>query len=1120
MAKQSLFRSAWFWSALVILAIISTVFLYFNFEKANPLVNISVEMDREEALGVSSERAQKYGLGSEKYRQAAGFINDTKFQNYTELEGGGLDTFNDVVSKGIYHSYQWHIRHFKENEINEVTFFFTPDGAPYGFSETISEDLLLPSVSADSARAMAKQAASEWGVDMSAYELVEKSTNETPAGRTDHTFTFEREDNPVGESRFRVTFEISGNKLTRVAHHVKIPEDFERRYSEMRSQNSLVSSIGQVFLFVVYGLVGIGLFLFFLTKKRFLLWRKALWWAVAIGLATGVFYVLNSLPLLWLDYDTTTSAANFVTRQLFNGLLNTMLMGSIIFLSAMAAEGMGRYLFGNHVQFWKVWGKEAGASKQVLAQTVGAYLFVPAFLALDVLYYLLTTKYLGWWNPAGTLSDPNVLAENMPWYTSIAISLQAGFWEEIMCRAIPLAGVYFLVRKRKSKNFWMLLTLLAQAIIFGMLHANYPQSPSYARVFEMVIPFTIFGLIYLRFGLLPVIITHYAVDVFWISLPIFVAKGSGIWFNQLIIILLLFVPVWIILYWRFKNRKWSEAPDSVLNKSFKPKPLPPKTENNNVEEAPENQPVRNSVLKLKWLVPAAVLGLLAWLFLSFPNKVDAPKVEITKQEAQQKAEQVLAEKFGFNPEGWETLIDIRSTPSKQHKYVWLTAPDDYSRLQSGFLNPPYWIVRYVQTTAGPEERIEEYTVKIGVDGRLLSYKHVWPEKREGASLSEDEAAELAIEALQNFTSPGAEGLDTVKVTPSKLTARTDWEFEFSDTINYKLEKGQGRYRVSIAGDEVNGISRFVFIPEAWERDYDKSQSQLGIFKLISNLAFYLILILGIVLGFVNWSKNRFSSKLFFFFAFGYFIISALGILNSWDSLLAGYVTVLPFKNFLIMALIGAFVGLLFLGMGAGVIGGYSCQLAAFDQRETRPVLKAFLGGVVLTGLLAVIEKISPKTAPNWVGLDSLNAWLPFFNPMANNFVALIYMPAFAMIIFFLANQLSKHFAKRKALALLFVFVLGFLAFGRHAVSVNEWLLSGAVYAVIITLYYLLFRGSIRLLPVVFIVPFLFYNLKVSLTGIYPNVFINLLPLLIFGCIIAFFWYRGITKCAMRSRVSS
>ena len=184
-------------------------------------------------------------------------------------------------------------------------------------------------------------------------------------------------------------------------------------------------------------------------------------------------------------------------------------------------------------------------------------LFLPVFLAIDVLYYLFTSNFLGWWNPAGTLSDPDILAQNLPWFGSIAISLQAGFWEEIICRAVPLAGVYLLVRNLKSKKWWMMLAILAQTIFFGMLHANYPQSPAFARVLEMIVPFFIFGLIYLRFGLLPVIIAHYAIDVFWISLPLWVASSPGIWFNRIMIILLVFVPLWGVLYWRLKNKKWN-----------------------------------------------------------------------------------------------------------------------------------------------------------------------------------------------------------------------------------------------------------------------------------------------------------------------------------------------------------------------------------------------------------------------------------------------------------------------------------------------------------------------------------------------------------------------------------
>lgn len=1114
MKKTAFFRSPFFWIGLLVISVASVVFLWFNFEKANPIVNISVEMNRDEALQKAAQLAKEFKLGPEDFREAASFKNDTRFQNYTELEGGGLETFNQTIDDNIYQSYQWKVRHFKEKEVNEVTFSFAPSGEFYGFTEKLAEDIPGAALDADSALQIATAGAEKWKVDMASYHLVEKSLDQKTGGRIDHKFVYERDDVKVNESKFRIAIQVSGDKVTSIRHFVKIPDDFDRRYAEMRSANDLIATIGQSILFLLYGLIGVGLGIFFLLKRRFILWKKALYWAIGIGLGVGLLDVLNAMPMLWFDYDTSEAAGSFMGQQLLYGLLNTLLMGGIVFISALAGEGLTRFLYPEKIQFWKLWGPQAGGSKQVLGQTAGAYLFVPVFLALDVLYYLVTTHYLGWWNPAGTLSDPDILAQNLPWFSSIAISTQAGFWEEIICRAVPLAGVYLLVRNLKTKNLWMILTLFAQTIIFGSLHANYPQSPSYARVLEMVIPFLIFGLIYLRFGLLPVIIAHFAVDVFWISLPLWVANAPGIWFDRVVIILLLFVPLWIVLYWRMKNKKWEEVPDEALNGSWKPA-VKEGAEEEKVsvqEEVNEQSQSDSKFLSLKWLIPAAVVGLVLWGFFTFTDKNQSPDVETYRTEAIAKAKATLAGQFNFDPAGWTVLTDLANSPTMAHKFVWREFESDYANLQGTFLNPPSWIIRFVKLDAPVEDRAEEYLARVGVDGTVLSYRHNWPEKRESESLSQDTALLMAKTALQNFGVANIDGLKLVNIKPSKLDARTDWSIEFADTVNYQLEEGQGRYNVSIAGNEVNGLKKYVFVPENWERDYDKSNSSLHIFTLISNLFLYAIIIFGVVMGFINWSRKRFSSRMFWMFVVTFFVLSALNILNSWNTVTANYYTGLPFSNFITMTLIGGLIGIIFLSMGVGVIGGFSCEMARRDSNTAQPVLKAVLLGILLTGIQTLKVGWVEQLAPHWLSIGNINDQFSVFGFTFDQMQRFVFNPAFAMILFYLIGIFTNSYTRRRALGITFIFVAGFLASGVGANSVSSWIGIGLASGLIFILLFMLLKNHLSWMPIIFVMSLLLRQIESLWLNQFNGVIMGaILSLLVWG-FAAYVWYRGIIKC--------
>ncbi|MFA9388584.1 MAG: CPBP family intramembrane glutamic endopeptidase [Prolixibacteraceae bacterium] len=1112
MKKSAFFRSPYFWIGLFVIAIASVFFLYFNFEKANPLVNISVEMSRAEALEKASALAREYQLGPKDFQQAASFRNDTKFQNYTELEGGGLEVFNQTIQDNIYQSYQWKVRQFKEKEVNEVSFSFTPSGELYGFSEKLGEDIPGAVLNVDSALQMATVGAENWQIDLNHYQLIEKSMDQKTGGRVDHEFVFERNDVKVNESKFRIAIVVSGDKVTSIRHFVKIPDDFDRRFAEMRSANNLISTIGQAILFLLYGLLGVGGGIFFLLKRRFIVWRKALYWSIGIGLGVGLLDVLNVMPLLWFDYDTSEAAGSFLGQQVLYGLLNSFLMGGIVFISALAGEGLSRYLFKDKIQFWKIWGKNTGASVQVLGQTLGAYLFVPAFLALDVIYYLITTNYFGWWNPAGTLSDPDILAQNLPWFGSIAVSLQAGFWEEIICRAVPLAGVYLLVRNLKSKNWWMILTLFAQTLIFGSLHASYPQSPAYARVLEMVVPFIIFGLIYLRFGLLPVIIAHYAVDVFWISLPLWVANSPGIWMNRSIIVLLFFVPLWVVLYWRIKNKKWNEIPSNALNEAWQPLVNESVEDESEIEERVAEPLSDSRLIALKWLIPGAIIGLILWGVFTFSEKDQTPKVEVYRNDAIELATSTLSDQFNFNQEGWSVLTSMDDQLSVAHKFIWQEFEESYDELQESFLNPPSWLIRFVKPDAAVEERAEEYMVRIGIDGRLLAYRHVWPEKKESVSLNQEEALHLAQSELRTFANVNTDHLQVVNMNPSKLEARTDWEIEFSDTVDYVLEMGQGRYLVSLAGNEVNGIKKYLYVPENWQRQYDKQRSIIGIFTLISNLFLYAIIIFGIVLGFINWSRKRFSSQMFIAFGLIFLVLSSFRIINAWDDILARYFTGLPYSNFITMTLIGAFIGVVFLAMGIGVIGGFSCEISKSDTESRKPVVKAILVGLLLVGLQNLKMSWLPQLTPHWLELGNLNNQLPPVGIVLDQVQGFIFKPVFAIILFYLIGLFTKNYRNRKALGITFIFVAGFLASGIHAESLSGWIGVGISSGIIFILLFLLLKNHLNWMPLVYVVSLMLEQVK----NIWMDQFAGLalgsvLSIAVWG-FAAYFWYIGIRKC--------
>ena len=106
----------------------------------------------------------------------------------------------------------------------------------------------------------------------------------------------------------------------------------------------------------------------------------------------------------------------------------------------MAAESLARRAFPRQPQLWRVWSRGTRRiDAAVLGRTVGGYL-LRADRARARRALLLRDEPLARLVAAlRVLTDPNILSSAVPALMPIAVSLQAGFMEECLFRAVPLA---------------------------------------------------------------------------------------------------------------------------------------------------------------------------------------------------------------------------------------------------------------------------------------------------------------------------------------------------------------------------------------------------------------------------------------------------------------------------------------------------------------------------------------------------------------------------------------------------------------------------------------------------------------------------------------------------------
>jgi hypothetical protein len=1104
-----MFRKPLFWAVFILVSLICTAWAVMHFAEAFPLVTLDVKMDRAGALRSAEDLALEREWGPYSPRHAVGFNLDSGVQSFVELEAGGKQAWGDMIQGELYSPYTWNVRLFREGETNETLIRFRPDGTPYGFRERVAEDDPGPSLGSDEAREIAHAAvAAGWNVNLTDYEAVETSHEVRPGGRTDHSFVYERPDVQIGEGRYRLQLVVSGDRLTELTHFIKIPEAFSRRYQEMRAANNGIATGATFAIAILYLAGGCAVGIFFLMRERWVVWKPAVKWAVFIAFLQ-VLVTFNQWPLLWMGYDTAISQTTFALQQIAIALVQFVGMGAVLALSFIAAESLGRKAFPQHIQLWRAWTGKVAATRTMLGQTITGYLFIGLFFAYEVWLYFFAAENLGWWSPSNALFDPDVLANFFPWLTSIAISLQAGFWEECLFRAVPIASAALLGKRFGKPWLWITGAMLLQALIFGAGHASYPAQPAYARLVELIIPALGFGGLYLLFGLVPAIVFHFAFDVVWFALPLFAADTPGIWFDRGMVILITLIPLWIVLgAWR-RAGSLGEVPAADYNSAWAPPPAP---------ERVEVEPLdTSSGLSSKSRAAISVLGLAGLLVwgLSTTFEVEAPKLESSDLDARTAARELLAEREIDLDAEWRELSTVQASPGLGDRFVWQEGgPDAYGSLLGHYLAIPRRTVRYARFTGDVVERAEEYLVYVGPDGSAQRMIHRLPENRPGAELDDAAARTMALAAILENVGLEPSEIEEVSADPSQLPQRRDWAFVFKHQAGYPMDQGEARIAVNIAGDEVVSVGRYVHIPEEWERSFRKRSSATQVIQIACVVLLVLLYLAGAVFAVIRWSRHRFASASFAIFFGALTVFGAVQILNGFRAGTAQFLTAQPFKLQAAIVLVGGLIATTAIASATALLIGLSHRLFPPQPAPVR-IRESVVGlgiGALLAGLAAVGAQLVPSSLPSWPDFSGAADSVPFLGAAIGPVSSWLTGTALLLLVVAVIHSATDGWQRKQAGTATLLVLLGLVVTGSEGVeSIPLWLLEGLLTGlVLLVVWVLALRHHPALVPLVTATGAVLGALRAAVIGAYPGATAGSLigAVLVLGASV--WWFKRLT----------
>ncbi|GAC1701818.1 MAG: hypothetical protein NVS9B4_05840 [Candidatus Acidiferrum sp.] len=956
----------------VLAGIIGAVFAHKYYFRAFPEASVNFKVSRGEALAHAKQFVTGLGEDVRGYQSVIVFNVDEGAKTYLERELG-LAQANRLMSSEL-NIWFWDVRFFQPQQEEEFSVRVNPGGEIVGYEHKVPEARVGVALDRAAAQELAQNFITEkLRVDLKQWELLPEVNSTKRPNRLDWSFTWEKRGFRAKDAPYRLQAALQGDRPSGSEEFLKVPEEWDRGYKQLRSTNILYN---QIAIIPYFFLLGAALWVAIsLTRRGQADWKMALKLGALVA-ALFFFMQLNQWDSLRTGYDTHSSYSSFVATQIVVALLSAAATALMVTLVLPGAEPLYRAAQPNRLRLAKAFTMRGLRSQEFFASAVVGLSLAAAHIGFIVAFYMLGSR-VGVWAPQD-VSYSDAVNTSFPWIAGVAIGLMAATSEEFLFR---LFAIPFIERITGSR----VLAVILPAFSWGFLHSAYPQEPGYIRGIEVGAIGIVAGIVMLRWGILATLIWHYTVDASLVGLLLVRSnnlyfKISGVIVGAAALAPLLFSGISYL-------RRGSFEPDEDLLNGAEPAPAIRFARGMGVTGA--TAPAASgrydalSTGMTVFLAASLVLGgLIAWRVK--PHVVgDYLRLSVNARAARASADTILQQR-GVNPGSYHhAVVFVDATDGAVSEFlrqrVGIAAVNEiYATRVSGAL----WRIRYFR-----DGQPEEYAVILKPDGSLHAVRHTLAEATPGASLSKEEAQVRTEEFLRREKKIDLANWFLVDATSAKKPHRVDhtlvWQQNASLDAPSLAEDSAGehahaRVEIQVLGEEVTNYRTYVKIPDDWRR----KQEEQSLLRSVLGIGLPLLLFGGLgITALILFLKNLRSQEVqaipwkrivrWAAWSFAcYVLILAAG--NRIPSFLNAYDTAIPLKTMLIGIGLGAFLGGPLYWGGIVLLLGVSWYFAgrAFGQERLpgwanmpanyyRDALWIGLGGAaVLLGLTRLLQMVA------------------------------------------------------------------------------------------------------------------------------------------------------------------
>ncbi|MDD5500402.1 MAG: type II CAAX endopeptidase family protein [Candidatus Omnitrophica bacterium] len=524
---------------------------------------ISLAFDKQQALDKASSYLEEKGERTGAYLRSIVFDTDEKFNRYMQ-HVSGIKEEERFIKNYDFDLFSWIVRFFKESRKEGYLVYVSPrSGRVTGFTRIIKDTEYAPDYGKEEAQKTAESFLKEnFGMDTGRLDFHEEKTKRYE-NRTEYLFSWEQKGIYIpwkggqGGAKLLTEITVCADQVCEFRKHkFDIPESFERYVEKQFILGEYLHNIFYIILFIFLA-ISISLVL----KNRY---------GVVTSSTKNIFYFIaillflinsadffNNLQNVFMSYPSSARLSSFIGMTFSRWLLNTMFLVIGFIMPALAGEGLCSEVFGRekYISFF-AYVKSGLLSRAIVQPVALGYLVWIIALGAQAAAFFAGQKYLGVWRDWNTMAYFS--SAYLPIFSALVIAASASFGEEVSFR---LFGISLAKKYLGSTALAILLT----SLIWGMGHTTYAIFPVWFRIIEVSLIGIIYGAVFMRFGIIPLLVAHYLFDVFWCSAAYLLGKsGNGLFLSSLALIA---VPAAVAAAAFIFNLKKEERPlEGTLNK--------------------------------------------------------------------------------------------------------------------------------------------------------------------------------------------------------------------------------------------------------------------------------------------------------------------------------------------------------------------------------------------------------------------------------------------------------------------------------------------------------------------------------------------------------------------------